>query len=324
MKIISSTIVSFVGFNLKPDLSVEFAGIKLPNPTILASGILGVSGEIMIRAAHAGAGAVVSKSFNRKGREGYRNPSFIEVSGGFLNALGIPNPGMEEMRGEVEAVARSGVPVIASVFGFDADEFCDAAIMGEKGGAIAVEMNVSCPHVREVGVEIGQSPKIVGEVTEAVKSKVRIPVFVKLSPNVTDITEIAKAAERAGADAITAINTVLGMAIDVESGQPILGGVLGGLSGPPLHPIAVRAIYQIRQSVNIPIIGVGGIQDWRDAVEMMMAGASAVQIGSVITSKGLEIFRDVTNGMAKFVEQKGLGSIREVVGAAAKRKTLLP
>src|SRR6266702_1634016 len=197
---------------LESRLNAELAGIKLPNPTILASGILGVSSEIMIRAARAGAGAVVTKSFNRNGREGYHNPSFIEVPGGFLNALGIPNPGMTEMMEEVRTVSTAGVPVIASVFGFDADEFADAAAMGESGGATAIELNVSCPHGKEVGVEIGQRPSIVAEVTEAVKQRVKVPVFVKLTPNVTSIVEIAVAAERAGADAITAVNTVLGMA----------------------------------------------------------------------------------------------------------------
>ena len=296
---------------------MEFAGIKLPNPTILASGILGVSGEIMIRASRAGAGAVVTKSFNRSGREGYRNPSFIEVQGGFLNALGIPNPGMEEMRGEVERATKAGVPVIASVFGFDAEEFASAAEMGEKGGAIAVELNVSCPHVKEVGVEIGQRPKAVSEVTEAVKNRVKIPVFVKLSPNVTDITEVARAAEGAGADAITAINTALGMSIDVDSGRPILGGILGGLSGSALHAIAVRAIYQIRQAVEIPIIGVGGILDWRGALEMMMAGASAVQIGSAVAVKGLDVFRDIVLGIGRFLELTERSSVRDIVGVAA-------
>ena len=301
-------------------MSVEFAGIKLPNPTILASGILGVSGEMLIRVSRAGAGAVVSKSFNRKGREGYRNPSFIEVHGGFLNALGIPNPGMEEMREEVETASRQRVPVIASVFGFDAEEFAESAMMGERGGAIAVELNVSCPHVKEVGVEIGQRPKVVAEVTQTVKSRVHVPVFVKLSPNVTDITEVARAAEGAGADAITAINTVLGTAVDVDSGFPILGGVLGGLSGPAIHPIALRAVYQIRQAVRIPIIGVGGIEDWKGAVQMMMAGASAVQIGSAVTSKGLEVFREVNTGIEKFLERKGYSSVREIVSLASTRR----
>jgi len=305
---------------LEPDLSVEFAGIKLPNPTILASGILGVSGEMLIRVSRAGAGAVVSKSFNRKGREGYRNPSFIEVQGGFLNALGIPNPGMEEMREEVETASRQRVPVIASVFGFDAEEFAESAMMGESGGAIAVELNVSCPHVKEVGVEIGQRPKVVAEVTQTVKSRVHVPVFVKLSPNVTDITEVARAAEGAGADAITAINTVLGTAVDVDSGFPILGGVLGGLSGPAIHPIALRAVFQISQAVRIPVIGVGGIEDWKGAVQMMMAGASAVQIGSAVTSKGLEVFREVNTGIEKFLERKEYSSVREIVSLASTRR----
>src|SRR5260370_6224915 len=234
---------------------------------------------MLIRVYGAGDGAVVSKSFNRTGREGYRNPSFIEVHGGFLNALGIPNPGMKEMREEVETASKKGVQDIASVFGFDAEEFAESAAMGEKGGAIAVELNVSCPHVREVGVEIGQRPKVVAEVTKAVKSQVHITVFVKLSPNVTDIAEVAKTAESAGADGITAINTVLGTTVDVDSGFPVLGGVLGGLSGPAIHPIALRAVYQIRQAVRIPIIGVGGIEGWKGAVQMIMAGGGEGENG---------------------------------------------
>ncbi|HZY47294.1 MAG TPA: dihydroorotate dehydrogenase [Candidatus Bathyarchaeia archaeon] len=300
---------------------MEFAGIKLPNPTILASGILGVSSEVMVRASRAGAGAVVTKSFNRKGREGYRNPSFIEVSGGFLNALGIPNPGMEEMAHEVASVSRAGIPIIASVFGFDADEFADAAAKGEEGGAVAIELNVSCPHVREVGVEIGQRAEMVSEVTSAVRVRVKLPVIVKLTPNVTNIQEIARAAERAGADALTTINTTLGMSIDVDAGAPILGGVYGGLSGPALHSLAVRAVYQARNAVKIPIIGVGGITDWRGAVEMMMAGASAVQIGTAVMYRGVEVFREITAGMSKFLRDNQYQSVREIVGLANMSST---
>jgi dihydroorotate dehydrogenase (NAD+) catalytic subunit len=303
---------------LEPDLSVEFAGIKLPNPTILASGILGVSSEIMIRAGRAGAGAVITKSFNRKGREGYRNPSFIEVHGSYLNALGIPNPGMEEMKEEIAHVRKAGVKVIASVFGFDAEEFAEAASAGEQAGALAVELNVSCPHVEEVGIEIGQSPRRVGEVVRAVKRRVRIPVIAKLTPNVTSIQEIAKAAEGAGADALSAVNTALGMAIDVEAGRPILGGVLGGLSGPALHPIAVRAVYQIKEAVKIPIIGVGGISDWKDALEFMMAGASAVEVGTAVAYKGIEVFEEINRGISRFLLEHNYSSVRDVVGIAHK------
>ena len=302
---------------LEPELSVELAGIKLANPTILASGIMGVSSEIMIRASRAGAAAVVTKSFNRKGREGYRNPSFVEVRGGFLNALGIPNPGMMEMRGEIERVSNSGVPVIASVFGFDAEEFAEAAVMGEKGGAIAIELNVSCPHVREVGVEIGQRAEMVHEVTRTVKKMVRLPVFVKLTPNVASVAEIAKAASDGGADGITAVNTALGMVIDVEAERPTLAGTVGGLSGPALHSIAVRSVYQIRRAVNLPIIGVGGVEDWKSAVEIMMAGATAVQIGSAIAYRGLAVFRETINGIEKFLVRTHHRSVREIVGIGA-------
>lgn len=301
---------------MEPDLAVELAGIKLPNPTILASGILGVSSEIMVRAARSGAGAVVTKSFNRKGREGYRNPSFIEVPGGFLNALGIPNPGMEEMRDEVRAASRAGVPVIASVFGFDAEEFADAAVLGEEGGAVAIELNVSCPHVKEVGVEIGQRPNMVAEVTKAVKDRVKVPVIVKLTPNVTNIVEIASTAVSSGADAITAINTALGMAIDVNATSPILGGLVGGLSGPALHSIAVRCVYQISEAVKVPVIGVGGVTNWEGAVEMMMAGASAVQVGTAVMYGGVEVFREITVGISKFLAENGYGSVGEIVGLA--------
>ncbi len=305
---------------MEPGMSVELAGIKLPNPTILASGILGVSSEIMVRAARAGAGAVVTKSFNRNGREGYRNPSFIEVPGGFLNALGIPNPGMAEMMEEVRTVSTAGVPVIASVFGFDADEFADAVAMGESGGASVIELNVSCPHVKEVGVEIGQIPSMVAEVTNAVKKRVRIPVFVKVTPNVTNIVEIAVAAEKAGADGITAINTLLGLAIDVDAASPVLGGQVGGLSGPALHSVAVRAVYQIKDAVRIPIIGVGGVTTWKDAVEMMMAGASAVQVGTAVMYRGVEVFREIVGGISKFLGENGYRAVGELVGIAHKPK----
>jgi dihydroorotate dehydrogenase (NAD+) catalytic subunit len=303
---------------LEPDLSVEFAGIKLPNPTILASGILGVSSEIMIRAARAGAGAVITKSFNRKGREGYHNPSFIEVHGSYLNALGIPNPGMMEMKEEIAHVRKAGVRVVASVFGFDAQEFAEAASAGEQAGAMAIELNVSCPHVEEVGIEIGQSPRRVGEVVKAVKKRVRVPVIAKLTPNVTSIQEIAKAAETAGADALSAVNTALGMAIDVEAGRPILGGVLGGLSGPALHPIAVRAVYQVKEAVKIPIIGVGGISDWKDALEFMMAGASAVEVGTAVAYKGIGVFEEINRGISRFLLEHNYESIKDIVGIAHK------
>ncbi len=305
---------------MEPDLTVEFAGIKLPNPTMLASGILGVSSELMVRAARSGAGAVITKSFNRNGREGYHNPSFVQVHGGYLNALGIPNPGMEEMRDEISAVRKAGVRVIASVFGFDDQEYSDAAKVAEEAGALAVELNVSCPHVEEVGIEIGQSPRRVGEVVKAVKRSVGVPVIVKLTPNVTSIQQIGKAAEAAGADAISAVNTSLGMAIDLEAGRPILAGVVGGLSGPALHPIAVRCVYQLKEAVKIPVVGVGGISDWKDALELLMAGASAVQVGTAVGYRGVGVFEEINRGLTNYLADHRYDSVREVVGIAHKEQ----
>src|SRR2546427_5619274 len=270
----------------------------------------------MIRASRAGAGGVVTKSFNRKGREGYRNPSFIEVPGGYLNALGIPNPGMDEMREEVAAVSKAGVPVIASVFGFDEEEFAEAASKGEEGGAIAIELNVSCPHVREVGVEIGQRAEMVAEVTRAVKARVKLPVIVKLTPNVANIQEIAKAAEGAGANALTAINTALGMAIDVDAAAPILGGVYGGLSGPALHSLAVRTVYQAKAAVKIPIIGAGGLTDWRGAVVMVIAAARASPVATAVLVHRGQPFREISPGAAKVLPENKYRPRRGIEGPA--------
>ncbi|HZD12076.1 MAG TPA: tRNA-dihydrouridine synthase, partial [Candidatus Binatus sp.] len=210
------------------------------------------------------------------------------------------------------------VRVIASVFGFDSDEFADAARAGQDAGAIAVELNVSCPHVEEVGVEIGQSPRRVAEVVKAVKNRVNIPVIAKLTPNVTSIQEIAKAAEAAGADVLCAVNTALGMAIDIEAARPILGGVFGGLSGPALRPIAVRAVYQVVEAVKIPVIGAGGISIWKDAVEFLMAGASAVEIGTAVAAEGVGVFDQVSRGISNFLLEHGYRSVREIVGIAHK------
>jgi dihydroorotate dehydrogenase (NAD+) catalytic subunit len=179
-----------------------------------------------------------------------------------------------------------------------------------------LELNVSCPHAEKTGAEIGQDPKLVREVVKAVKRSVQKPIFVKLTPNVAHIAEVAKAAEKAGASAITAINTVKAMAIDIETAQPILGNKVGGLSGPAIKPIAIRCVYEVYKAVKIPVIGCGGIETWQDAVEFMQAGASAVQIGTAIATQGLTIFSQITEGMAAFLEEKGFGSVKRIVGVS--------
>ena len=298
-------------------LKVELAGLSLGNPIMLASGILGYSAETLKSVAEGGAGAVVTKSVGLKPRSGYANPTVVQVACGLINAMGLPNPGIDEFTRDIrEAKAVLKVPLVVSVYGFSAEEYTVVAEKAVKAGADAVELNVSCPHVKETGAEIGQNPKVLAEVVRKVKSAVDKPVFVKLSPNVADITEIAEIAAKAGADAITAINTVKAMAIDIETAKPILGNKRGGLSGPAIKPIAVRCVYDIYERVKVPVIGCGGIVNWRDAVEFMLAGASAVQIGTAMALKGPSIFKSVAGGIDSYLKRKGFRSVNEIVGLA--------
>jgi len=302
-------------------LAVEIAGLHLSNPTMLAAGILGLSGSSLREAVKNGAGAVVTKSIGLKPRVGYANPAVVQVNCGLLNALGLPNPGAKDFAEEIKELKKDGlsVPIIASVFGFSSEEFAKAASILARAGADAVELNVSCPHVKKTGSEIGQSPTLVAEVVERVKSAVDKPVIVKLTPNVADIVEVAKAGVKAGADAVAAINTVRAMAIDIETAQPILANNIGGLSGSAMKPIAVRCVYEIYDSVDVPIIGCGGVTDWQDAVEFMLGGASAVQIGTAIASEGLGVFKSITRGIDSYIRKKGFRSVKDIVGLSHRR-----
>jgi dihydroorotate dehydrogenase (NAD+) catalytic subunit len=297
-------------------LEVEIAGLKLQNPTMLAAGILGLSGASLLEAIDKGAGAVVTKSVGLKPQEGYHNPTVVQLNYGLINAMGLPNPGVHDFMEEIRETkkARAQAPIIVSVYGFSAEEFTETARVAAKAGADAVELNVSCPHVKKTGSEIGQSPSLVAEVVKKVKAVAHKRVIVKLTPNVIDIVEVAKAGVEAGADAITAINTLRAMAIDVETAQPVLANKIGGLSGPAIKPVAIRCVYELYESVNVPIIGCGGVTNWQDAVEFMLAGASAVQIGTAIASKGLGVFKSVTNGIDSFLKRKGFGSVKDIVG----------
>jgi len=297
-------------------LATEIAGLKLANPTMLAAGILGLTGSSLKSVVEAGAGAVVTKSLGLKPREGYPNPTVVQVDCGLLNAMGLPNPGIRHFCEEIREVKEIGVPVIVSIYGFSSEEFAKTAEVAVDVGADALELNVSCPHVKEAGAEIGSNPKLVAEAVKKVKGRVDKPVFVKLTPNVANIGEVAKAAVEAEADAITAINTVRAMAIEIETTRPILANKVGGLSGPAIKPIAVRCVYEIYREVDVPVIGCGGIASWRDAVEFMLAGASAVQVGTAIAFKGLEIFKSVTRGIDAYVRKKGYGSVKDIVGLA--------
>jgi len=297
-------------------LAIEVAGLKLRNPTMLAAGILGLSGASLREVIEKGAGAVVTKSVGLKPRQGYPNPVVVQVSCGLLNALGLPNPGVRDFVEEIREVKRDGinVPIIVSVYGFSPEEFAEVAQVAAKEGADALELNVSCPHVKKTGSEIGQSPSLVAEVVEKVKAVVNKPVMLKLTPNVTDVVDVAKAGVEVGADAITAINTVRAMKINVETAQPVLANKIGGLSGPAIKPVAVRCVYEIYEAVDVPIIGCGGVTTWQDAVEFMLAGASAVQIGTAIASQGLGVFKSVTRGIDSYLRRKGFGSVKDIVG----------
>jgi dihydroorotate dehydrogenase (NAD+) catalytic subunit len=285
-------------------LYVELAGLRLNHPTMLASGILGYTAETMQRMEKNGAGAIVSKSIGAKPRKGYANPAIVQVHGGVINALGLPNPGIEEFVGEIRRAKQVlTVPLVVSMYGYSADEYADA-----------VELNVSCPHVRETGSEIGQNPQILMSVVRKVKAVVKVPVIVKLSPNVTSIVEIGESAVKAGADALTAANTVRAIAIDVETRMPILSNRGGGLSGPAVKPIALRCVYELYERVKVPIIGCGGVTNWQDATEYLLAGATAVQVGTAIATEGPSVFEAISTGISAYLRRKRYERVEDIVG----------
>jgi len=299
-------------------LSTTFAGLKLANPVALASGILGYSGNSLQRVAEAGAGAVITKSVGIGPRPGYPNPTVVQAEAGLINAVGLPNSGINDFAEEIKyAKTVLRVPLIVSVFGYTAEEYAGVALKAVEAGADAVELNVSCPHVKDTGHEIGQHPKALEEVVEKVRDSVRKPVIVKLSPNVSDIVEVAKTAVRAGADALTAINTVKAMAIDVETQFPVLSNIKGGLSGPAIKPIALRCVYDIFEAdLKVPVFGCGGITNWKDAVEFLLAGASAVQVGTGVALEDPCLFAGLNKGIQSYLMRKGYGSMKEIVGLA--------
>jgi dihydroorotate dehydrogenase (NAD+) catalytic subunit len=297
-------------------LTVNLAGIKLCNPTALASGILGYSGDSLQVIAERGAGAVVTKSIGISPRIGYPNPTVVQAESGLINAMGLPNPGIYDYAEELTyAKTLLRVPLIVSVFGYTAEEYAVVAKKAVEAGADAIELNVSCPHVKFTGSEIGANPRLLTDVVCKVKAEVSKPVIVKLSPNVTDIIETAKAAVKAGADALTVINTVRAMAINIETQGPVLSNVHGGLSGPAIKPIALRCVFDIYEALpHTPIMGCGGIANWTDAIEFLLAGASAVQIGTAIATEQPTVFQAVNKGITNYLKKKKYGSVKEIVG----------
>ncbi|WP_456420630.1 dihydroorotate dehydrogenase [Thermococcus sp.] len=295
-------------------LEVELFGIRFENPLILASGINDKTPEQWIRAHEEGAGGVVTKSIGIEPRKGYDNPTIVELPYGLINAMGLPNPGWKGFLEMVEGYTFD-FPLIVSIFGGSSEEF---AFLAEKLSEVAdaFELNLSCPHAKGYGMEIGQNPENVYEVVKAVKDATDKPVIAKLTPNIDDITKLGLAAEKAGADAVSAINTLKAIAIDVYAKRPILSNRVGGYSGPGVKPVALRAVYDLARTLDIPVMGIGGITTWQDAVEFLLAGASALQIGTAVSLRGWKVFREINEGVARYLESEGFSSVREIVGLA--------
>jgi dihydroorotate dehydrogenase (NAD+) catalytic subunit len=299
-------------------LEVNISGLKLKSPIILASGILGVSFSSMKRVIDAGAGAVTTKSIGPKPRKGYKNPSIIEVyPGTFMNSVGLGNPGINEFVSEIKEIKKYKIPLIVSVFGDTNEVYLDVALKAEKAGADAIEINISCPHA-EVS-SIGINKDLTYEIVKFLKHRLTIPLFVKLNPNVTNLSEIALAAEKGGANGVVAINTLSALKIDVNTKMPILSHGSGGLSGKGIHPIAVKKVYDLYKTLKIPIIGCGGVDSWQDVIEFFLAGASAVQIGTALY-KGVEIITEINHGITQYLIDNEYNSINDIKGLAHKVK----
>lgn len=300
-------------------LGTNICGLKLKSPLILASGILGVSYSSMKRVIDAGAGAITTKSIGPRPRKGYKNPSIFEVfPGTFINSVGLANPGIDNFQEEIEKIKDYDFPFIVSVFGDTIESYIEVALKAEISGCDAIEINISCPHAKVSS--IGINPQLTRSLVKSLKREISIPLFVKLNPNVTDITEIGLAAEKGGADAVIAINTIAAMVIDVNTKRPILSHGSGGLSGQAIHPIAVKKVFDLYENINIPIIGCGGIYSWKEVIEFFLAGASAVQIGTSL-HQGVVILEEINKGLKNYLKQNDLNSISELIGLAHEFKT---
>lgn len=305
------------------DLSVTLAGVRLPGPLVLASGILGTHASLMARVARAGAGAVTAKSVGPHPRPGHPNPTCVDFGAGLLNAIGLAGPGAEaevELLIETRAALRPmGVALIASVFADTADGFGRVTETVCRAEPDLVEINISCPNVAsEMGEPFAASCPAAAAATAAARRASTVPVVVKLAPNVPDVGEIARAVVDAGADAICAINTMPGMLIDPESGQPVLANRSGGVSGAALLPIALNAVHRVAQVVDVPIIGTGGVACGEDVVAMLSAGATAVGVGSAVYREGPEAFERIDRELRDWLDARGT-TIDAVRGRAHRR-----
>ncbi|HBT19907.1 MAG TPA: dihydroorotate dehydrogenase [Peptococcaceae bacterium] len=305
--------------SIEVDLSIDIAGIKMQNPVITASGTFGFGLDYLHYYDVNKLGAVVVKSITKNKREGNPPPRIIETPAGLLNSIGLANPGIDFFIKEVIPQMDSiRIPVIVSIAGDEIEEYVELASRLDKQDRVAaLELNISCPNVKKGGLEFSTSAEQVEKLTVSVRKATSLPIIVKLSPNVTDIVEIAQAAAAGGAHALSLINTVLGMVIDVKMRKPVLGNKKGGLAGPAIRPIAVRMVWDVSQAVDIPVIGMGGICTAEDALQFIMAGASAVAVGTwnfVNPTAPL----DIIDGLKEFCIKEGVKDIKELIGCSWK------
>ena len=297
------------------DLSVKMAGVPFKNPIIPASGTFGFGSEYTDYYPVSVLGGMSLKGTTLHQRAGNPPPRIAETPAGMLNSVGLQNPGIDAfLAHELPLIANEDTVKIANVAGSTIED-CEEIAKKLEGTAIdMIELNISCPHVKQGGVAFGVDPKMAGAVTRAVRKNTTKPLMVKLSPNVTDITEIARAVEAEGADAVSLINTLLGMRIDINTRRPFLKNNVGGMSGPAVFPIALRMVWQVANAVKIPVSGMGGVSTWKDAVEMMMAGATTVQIGAALFQNPMAPV-EIIEGMNAWLDEQGIQSVSEIIGS---------
>ncbi len=301
------------------DMSVDLCGVKLKNPVMTASGTFGSGEEYSEFLDLNKLGAVVTKGVANVPWEGNPTPRVAEVYGGMLNAIGLQNPGVDLfIERDIPFLKRFDTKIIVNVCGHTTEEYVAVVERLWDQPVDLLEINISCPNVKEGGISFGQKPQMVEEITREIKRHAKQPVIMKLSPNVTDITEMARAAEAGGADALSMINTITGMKIDIHRRCFALANRTGGLSGPAVHPVAVRMVYQSAQAVSIPIIGMGGIMTAEDAIEMLLAGATAVSVGTVNFTNP-HAAEEIVDGIQSYMERYQVESLKELVGAVCER-----
>lgn len=297
-------------------LGVTLGALRLKNPVLTASGTSGYGVDLLPHVDIAGLGGIVCKSLSLRPREGNPPHRLAETPSGMINSIGLQNIGVDAfVQEKLPLLRRHDVAVIANIFGETVEEFSQlAARLETAAGLAAIELNISCPNTERGGVEFGVDPDATARVTAAVRASTRLPVIVKLSPNVTDITVIARAAQDAGADILSLVNTFFGMAVDVERRRPVLSSGSGGLSGPAIRPLAVHLVHRVARAVRLPLIGIGGIRSGRDALEFLMAGASAVQVGTATFTEPAAALR-IVGEIAGWCASHGVASVTEIVGA---------